>query len=169
MQKLLLILLCLPMIGFGQTWTNDYNITKENTVFKIQKIDTVTIINYNKDIGIIISNLPQPCMDCTGRELYWQVIWEVRYYDELLNYYYSLMKSSINPSIFNHFRNSQRSWITSRDEFWKCIVESSDGWASFQVEPILNLYKNRVNEMLDLFEYHIEQGNTTGSIKKIIK
>tara|TARA_B100001059_G_C17427562_1_gene376360 strand:- start:97 stop:576 length:480 start_codon:yes stop_codon:yes gene_type:complete len=158
------------MIGFGQTWknTNYFGGKFENTLFKLGKIDTVTIINFKKDKEIINNNLPSPCMDCTGRELYWQVIWEIRFYDELLNYYYNIMKSSIKPSIFNHFQNSQRSWISSRDEFWECIDKDSAGWAAFKVDPILLLYKNRVNEMLNLFGYHISQGNTTDSIKKII-
>ena len=67
MKKLLLILLCLPMIGFGQSWEENGEYIYSNDEMTLK----VSVFDYGEEISIIINNLSKEEFQGNG---YWHSI-----------------------------------------------------------------------------------------------
>ena len=80
---------------------------------------------------------------------------EIGLYDKLLNEYYNIMSLHIPEEEFDYIRDSQRNWLKVRDKSLEYIFSlQNTGWFAYEDLPILDLYKNRVSELLILFDLY---------------
>ena len=150
MKKLILIIsIIIPFIGLGQKPNNTVYI---NHYINVMEISNKTELECEKLIGCDFE-------DWFGHSIRYIIRFEIELYDELLNKYYSIMKSIITEKDFIQIRDSQRHWLKSRD-FTKEYISSTiqkNGWSMDDELPILDMYKNRVIELLCLFDLYIQK------------
>tara|TARA_X000000368_G_scaffold213766_1_gene168844 strand:+ start:679 stop:1200 length:522 start_codon:yes stop_codon:yes gene_type:complete len=147
MKKILILLLLItPFIGFGQNFLDTITINHKTNVLEISK---KTELECEKMIGCDFG-------DWFGQSIRNIIGFETELYDELINEYYNTMKSVIPEEDFIQIRDSQRSWLKSRDNTEQFIFSTiqKDGWMMLDRLLLLNMYKNRVSELLEIFKLY---------------
>ena len=177
MKKLLFILLLtIPFIGFGQNsdWNHDglkfdgilnffgnIDSTSKNTLYINHRINVEEI----SDKTEFMCELWERCDfdDHYGRSMRMIITFEIGLYDKLLNEYYNIMSLHIPEEEFDYIRDSQRNWLKVRDKTLEFIFsQQKTGWFMYEDLPILDMYKNRVSELLilfDLYAYRVDNTN----------
>lgn len=153
---LIILLLTIPFLGIGQISSNTTYINHRTNVMGISN---KTELECERLIGCNFE-------DWFGQSIRNIIRYEIDLYDELLNEYYSIMKSIITEKDFIQIRESQRNWLKSRDYTKKYISSTiqKNGWWMDEELPILDMYKNRVIELLCLFDLYIKKNKTNYKI-----
>jgi uncharacterized protein YecT (DUF1311 family) len=160
MKKLLLILLCLPMIGFGQTWIEESAVDQiifENGryIYIIHFTDTVAKIdNINEDAALRFAN----DINVSQGTLIYAYEKSIYEYDRLLNRYYDILKDELCPEQFRLLREAQRGWLQYLSNSKSLYTEMgpihvSSGMSTRDLDLLnleLNLYKIRVGELIEI-------------------
>ena len=161
MKKLLLILLCLPMIGFGQSDEKKSKLVDEiifengRYIYIIHFTDTVAKIdNLNEDAALRFANDIYVSQG-TLIYAYEKSIYE---YDRLLNRYYDILKDELCPEQFTLLREAQRGWLQYLSNSKSLYSEMgpihvTSGMSTWDLDLLyleLNIYKTRVGELIEI-------------------
>ncbi len=175
MKKILIILLLtIPLFGFGQNsdW-NHYGLKFDGILNFVGNTDSTNILYINHRMNVeeisekteFMCELWEMCdfNDHNGQSMRMIITFEIGLYDKLLNEYYNIMFHHIPEKEFDYIRDSQRNWLKVRDKTLEFIFsQQKTGWFMYEDLPILDMYKNRVSELLFLFElygYRVENTN----------
>ena len=157
MKKLLLILLCLPMIGFGQIDTIDYKKFKTDITERENKL----VSKWENDFSI------------SQRQLVSMKYRSISEYDSLLNELYQILRIQLCEVQFRNLQKAQRAWLTYRDESLKLYKsqlrlngQSTGDMSLSNMELVL--YEIRVEELIDILQeiYFIKDGITYCNTKE---
>lgn len=184
MKKILFIfLLTIPFVGFGQN--SDWNHTGlkfDGILNFFGNIDSTSnntlTINHRVNIEEISDKTEFMCQsmkwcdfdDHFGRSIRMIITFEIGLYDKLMNEYYRIIKNNIPEKDFVFIKESQRNWLKSVDNTVEYIYSTQKtGWFMYDDLTLLNIYKNRVSELLYMFSIHIDhQENKENKKIKII-
>ena len=170
MKKILFILIIIPFFGFGQNVDWNHDGLKFDSILSFNgNIDSISnnmlFINHRINIEEISDKTEFLCQmmqwcdfdDHFGRSIRMIITFEIGLYDKLLNEYYRIMKNKISEKDFFLIRDSQRNWLKSRDNTVEYIYSTQKtGWFMYDDFTLLNMYKNRVSELLYMFDIHLD-------------
>ena len=173
MRKLLILLLCVPLIGFGQhekekeliIFLNNYQCGCCFDEDKIDKLDSSNVISWVQDSMWYYDNIAtEKCVEAHRPNVTHYTDWgdiRCKYLNILLQKYFQIVKILANDKEFNLIEENQRNWeeysLGWTKEGYKLII-NSNGWfpktARIQ-ESLIEIYELRIKQLKILIHFEL--------------